>query len=264
MIGLLPCGVGVAPKMFHIGLARGQFRAEPCQFGARLIAFERRGDHFLAGFDLLGSHFFQEAFRLLPFGFQPFDSRLQLGEAAFLVGRFDLQRAQFAFGCQRTGFSRAATRDGAPLIAGSIRSQENVNGILASQPLRGFGLLHEESRPEPGQELLCRRSKRIAKFDESVEARNAGFKGKRSDMIVIAEIQAAQGIDKEGGAPAELFAQKGDAGTRVIKGLNNHIFEFVAKKLLHGGFVLGLDFCVVGKQTDGTKIPGHFVAIRGE
>src|SRR5260370_13833393 len=103
-----------------------------------------------------------------------------------------------------------------------------------------------------------------SKYMWRVRGQKAGFREKRSAMIVIGEIKVGQGIEKEGVACAELFAQKGDAGTRVIKGLNNHIFEFVAKKLLHGGFVLGLDFCVVGKQTDGTKIPGHFVAIRGE
>ena len=121
MLGFLSGGASVAPKVFDLRLAGGQFRAEPRQFGARLIAFERRSDDFLSGFDVLQRHFFERAFRLLPFGFQPFDGRLQFGQAALQPRSFSFQRTQLAFGRQRTGFGRPAARDRAAVIAGSVR-----------------------------------------------------------------------------------------------------------------------------------------------
>src|SRR5580700_1257183 len=50
----------------------------------------------------------------------------------------------------------------------------------------------------------------------------------------------------------------------MIEGFHHHIFQFVAEKLLHRGFVLRFYFGIVGEQTDGSKITSGFVAIGSE
>src|SRR5262249_53364897 len=62
------------------------------------------------------------------------------------------------------------------------------------------------------------------------------------------------GVDKEGGAAADLVAQKRDTGTRVLERFHHHIFQFVAKILLNGAFVLFGDFGVIGQDAHRAEV----------
>lgn len=73
-----------------------------------------------------------------------------------------------------------------------------------------------------------------------------------------------QRIDEECGATAHLFAQQRDASAGVIESFNDDVFQFVAKELLDGAFVLLLDLGVIGEYANGAKTARLAAACSGE
>src|SRR6185437_4976179 len=63
----------------------------------------------------------------------------------------------------------------------------------------------------------------------------------------------AERIHEEGGAPADFFAQQGDAGAGMIEGFDDDVFELFAQELLDGAFVLFLYLGVIGQKSGGAK-----------
>ena len=127
------------------------------------------------------------------------------------------------------------------------------------------GLVSEIAGTEARQKLFCRRAEGIAEFDELVEAGDdAVFGAEVHDGLVVLEFQIAQGIDEEGGAAADFVAQQGDAGACVVEGLDDDIFEFIAEILFDGGFVLFLNFSVVGKDANGAEFLAAVTLVGGE
>ncbi len=93
VLGFLSGGASFPSKVFDLRLAGGQLRAEPRQFGARLISFQRRSHDFLSRFHVLQRHLLERAFRVLPLGFKPFGGRLKFGQATLQTRSFSFQRA---------------------------------------------------------------------------------------------------------------------------------------------------------------------------
>ncbi len=181
---------------------------------------------------------------------------------------FGVQRTQFAFHSQRSGFRRAAAADDAALIRGAVGSHERIRGIFARQAFRDFGLLHQERRLQPRQKLLGGGPQRIAKLDQAVQARNGFlFDFKRRDRLVRLQIQLPKRIHEERGAPADLLAQQRDSGARNVERFHDDIFELIAQKLFDGALVLLLDFGVIGKHADGAeavRFLSDLILMRGE
>ena len=144
----------------------------------------------------------------------------------------------------------------ASLIARAVGRQEAVRGIFARQPLRRFGVFHQETRtaaaagtawpPDPADREIRPGGRGARPCPARPQtARPAPLHG---------QIQVAQRIHEERGAPANFVAQHGDAGARVIEGFNDHVFQFVAQELFDGALVLRFDFGVIGQHADGAEV----------
>ena len=111
-------------------------------------------------------------------------------------------------------------------------------------------------RAQPWQELFCRRTKRIAEFHQLVEPRDDSvFRAEIHDGLVFrGRTQVTERVDEESCSATHLIAEHGNAGARMVVGFDDDVFELVAQVLLDGGFVLLLDFSVIGQHADGAKI----------
>ncbi|HEY2736608.1 MAG TPA: hypothetical protein VGI70_21560, partial [Polyangiales bacterium] len=178
---------------------------------------------------------------------------------------FRVERTQFALHHQRASLIGAAAGDHAALEAGAVRRHERILRIVARQFFRGNRPVGQISCFEPRQKLLRRRSEWVAKFHQLVESRhNAVFSSEIHDRLVFikAQVQAAQRIDEERRAPADLFAQQRNSRARVIVRLHDDILELIAKILLDRCFVLLFDFGVVRKHTHRVEIVAAAALVR--
>src|SRR5260370_1263115 len=167
---------------------------------------------------------------------------------------FRVQGAQFPFHAQGTGFVGAAAGDHAALVAGAVWGDEGVLRIFASQFFRRRRAVRQISRTQPRQELFCSRAERVAELHELVEPRNdAVFRAEIYDRRVFRETQVPKRIDKKSGPAAHFIAKHGNAGTRMVVGLDHDVFQLVAQVLLDGGFVPLFNFGVIGEHADGAK-----------
>ena len=204
----------------------------------------------------------ERSFAGAKFFFDVMQRGLRFRSRAFELQHFGIERAQLALHSQWSRFGRAAAAHHAALIRGAVGSDKRIRGILAREPLRHRGLLHQERRLQPRQELLRRRPQRIAEFHQAVEPRNGflfDFEG--HDRLVRLQIQLAERIHEERRAPADFLAQQRDSRARHVERLHDDIFQFVAQELLDGALVLLLDFGVIGQHADGAETVRFFAAL---
>ena len=84
------------------------------------------------------------------------------------------------------------------------------------------------------------------------------------DGFVLFEFQVAEGIDEESGAAADFVAQQRDTGAGVVVGFDDDVFELIAEILLDSGFVLFLDFGVIGEHADGAEFLAAVTFVGGK
>ncbi len=104
---------------------------------------------------------------------------LRFRSEAFEANDFGFVHPQFAFQSERAGFAGTAAGDHAAVVARAVERDEILLRIFASQFFGLGGGFDQISAFEFGQELLGRGAKRVAEFDEAVEARDDARGGKR-------------------------------------------------------------------------------------
>src|SRR5437667_12475 len=153
-------------------------------------------------------------------------------------------------------FVGPAACDHAALVAGTVGREESVLRVFPRQSFRRCRAIRQIRGAQPWQELFRRRTERIAELHQFVEPRDDSvFRTEIHDRLVFGgETQVPERIHKECRSAAHFITEHGNAGARVVVGLDDDIFQFVAQVLLDGGFVLFLDFGVIGQHADGMKI----------
>src|SRR6185437_13699678 len=181
------------------------------------------------------------------------DVGLRAGESVFESRDFRFVHAEFALQSERSGLAGAAPGDHAAMKASTVESDEILFRIFARQLFGLGGCLDEIRGLELREELFCGGSERFAKIHEIIKTRNEARRGNCRAGGFGFVFQMAERIDEECGASAHLFAKQRNASASVVKGFDDNIFEFVAKKLLNCAFVLFLHFGVIGENADGAK-----------
>ena len=194
--GLLASGAGgfgallrrlrFAADTFDLVLAGSQLHSEPGQFRASRIALQRRHDSGLAHLHLPRGNLLEPALGVLPGRLGRLKSGLRFARLPLQAQRLRFERPQLTLHDQRAGLRRTPAGDRASLIAGAIGRQEVIRGIFARQAFGGFGVFHQESGLQARQKLFCRRTERVAKFDQAVQARDqCRFGRKRHDRLIL-------------------------------------------------------------------------------
>ena len=105
----------------------------------------------------------------------------------------------------------------------------------------------------------------IAEADKLVQAGDyAIFDVEIDDGFVFGQAQIAQRIDEECGTSTDFIAQQGNASTRVVIGFDHDVFQFVAKILLDGDFVLFFDFGIIREHADRMEVLAASAFVGGE
>ena len=252
---------GIIAQTAELGLAVAQIDSEAHHVASRLVALQGGRHLEFFGFDVLRGGLFERRLASAKLFFNVMERRLRFRSRALELQYFGVQRAQFAFHAERARFRRTAAADDAALIRRAVGRHERIRGILAREALGHRGLFHQERRLQPRQKLLRRRAQRIAKFHQTIEARNGfPFDLEGHDRLVRLQIQLAQRIHEKRRAAADFVAQHGNARAGHVKGFDDDVLQLVAQKLFDGALVFLLDFGIVGQHADGAE-SGGFIAV---
>ncbi len=191
----------------------------------------------------------------MPRGFHAIQFLLRLRYFLLAPRVFDFQLPQLALHPQRPRFRRPATAHHAALIRRAVRRHEAIRRILVRQSFGGGRSFHQVRGFQARQKSFCRRAQRIAEFHQPVEPRNhAAGRWEGNHLVFGLEPQIFQRVHKKCCAPAQFFAQHGNARSRVVECLHNHVFELFPQKLLDGVFVLLLHLGVIRQQSHRAEI----------
>ena len=190
----LPRSLSFFPHARQLTLANRQLCSQPRQFRLHVAVAVLRGNHFALRVALLRIDFFQRLFRRAQLGGHRLQRRLLLAHLVFELKHFGIQRAQFALHAQWSRFVRAPAGYHAPLVARALRRDERVLRIVLRQLFRGCCAVRQIRRAQPRQELLRRRSQRIAEFYQLVHPRNHAVSrvDVRNRFILVLKPQVAQ------------------------------------------------------------------------
>ena len=185
------------------------------------------------------------------------DLRLRLGRAGFQTRRLRLLHSQLALQRQRARVARASAGNHAAVVAGAFERKEIKLRIGAGQLLRRAPHFRPDTQIAASKEIALppgRADRGIRRADRDAP-RLLLWPGRISGAV-CRDIEAAQGVDEEGGAAAHFVAQQRDACAGVIESFDDDVFEFFAQELLDRAFMFLFDFGVIGEQADGAETCG--------
>ncbi len=264
-LGAHSCVFRIFPEAQKLVLANGEFEAKPRQFALHVLVTMRGGEDAALGVALLRRDLFERLLCFAKIGVHLRERSLRIAHLVLKPQDLAIEGAEFALHAERAGFIGAAAGNHASLVAGTVRRDESELGIIARQRFRGRSAVGQISRAKPRKKLFCGSAKRIAEADQLVQARDhAVFDAEIDDGLVLGEAQIAKRIDEESGAAAYFIAKKGNSGASMVVGFDNDVFEFIAKILFDGGFVLFLDFRVICKDSNGVEVLPAAAFVRGE